>query len=224
MTPDHHWICLDVGETLVDETRVWMEWADELGIPAFTLLAAIGAAIVRMDEHADAFTMTGRPDWRDHVPAFRARYGPFRSSDLYPDAAMSIGMLRASGYRIAIVANQPAERTLELRSLGIDAEVMAMSDEIGLWKPDPAFFRRALALMGDPVPGNVAYVGDRLDNDVRPSAAAGMRAVWLRRGPWGVIGDTDGPPSETALVVSSLAELVQRASELWPPGAVPGVD
>ena len=45
----------------------------------------------------------------------------------------------------------------------------------------------ALGLLGDPDPGDVAYVGDRVDNDVVPSSAAGMRAVWLRRGPWGIV-------------------------------------
>ena len=36
------WVCLDVGETLIDETRVWSTWADELGIPRLTFLAALG--------------------------------------------------------------------------------------------------------------------------------------------------------------------------------------
>jgi len=26
-------LCLDVGETLIDETRVWSTWADLLGVP-----------------------------------------------------------------------------------------------------------------------------------------------------------------------------------------------
>jgi len=49
------------------------------------------------------------------------------------------------------------------------------------------FFEQALHLIGDPPPEDVAYVGDRLDNDVLPAALAGMRAVWLKRGPWAVI-------------------------------------
>jgi FMN phosphatase YigB (HAD superfamily) len=32
---------------------------------------------------------------------------------------------------------------------------------------------------------DIAYVGDRVDNDVIPARAAGMMAVFLRRGPWG---------------------------------------
>jgi FMN phosphatase YigB (HAD superfamily) len=67
--------------------------------------------------------------------------------------------------------------------------------------------------MGNPTPADVAHVGDRLDNDVRPSAQAGMRPVWLRRGPWGVIVD-DEPPAGT-LVVASLSELVTRVEKIW---------
>ena len=39
------WVVLDVGEVLVDETRVWATWADVLSVPAFTLMATIGAAV-----------------------------------------------------------------------------------------------------------------------------------------------------------------------------------
>ena len=69
--------------------------------------------------------------------------------------------------------------------------------------------------MGGPAPGAVAYVGDRIDNDVIPAVAAGMRAVWLRRGPWGVIQELP-PGVGPALVVDSLAELVDRIGEVWP--------
>jgi len=35
----------DVGETLIDESRMWHEWADILGVPRFTFSAALGAVI-----------------------------------------------------------------------------------------------------------------------------------------------------------------------------------
>ena len=43
-----------------------------------------------------------------------------------------------------------------------------MSEQMGVAKPDRAFFARALELMGSPAPSDVAYVGDRVDNDVFP--------------------------------------------------------
>jgi HAD superfamily hydrolase (TIGR01549 family) len=213
-----HWIALDVGETLVDETRVWSGWADALGIPRLTLMAALGAALARGGDFRDVFEIVGRPDWRDFSPQVGEAYGTFRLEDLYPDALPTLEALAAGGYRLAILANQPAQRTAELRALGAMVDVMAMSDEIGLHKPDPEFFRRGLDLMGGPEPADVAYVGDRLDNDVLPATAAGMRAVWVRRGPWGIIADAEPPPG--TMVVASLAELAARVGELWPEPAV----
>jgi FMN phosphatase YigB (HAD superfamily) len=67
-------------------------------------------------------------------------------------------------------------------------------------------------------PSEIAYVGDRLDNDITPAAQAGLFTVWLRRGPWAYVlrpGDPsptaaplpDGAPS---LTISTLDELVAR--------------
>jgi HAD superfamily hydrolase (TIGR01549 family) len=207
------WVCLDVGETLIDETRVWSIWADTLGITRLTFMAALGASVARGEEHVGVFELVGRPDWREHRARVREAYSGFQSIDLYPDALPCIEALRAAGYRTAILANQPAERTAELRALGAEVEVMAMSEELGVYKPDPEFYRRGLALMGDPDPARVAYVGDRIDNDVLPAAAAGMQAIWLRRGPWAVIGSV--APPQAALVVDSLDELVERIGSVW---------
>lgn len=208
------WVALDVGETLVDETRVWSAWADALGIPRLTFMAALGAALARGRDFRDVFEIVRRPDWRDLRPSVGQAYGSFVLEDLYPDALPTLDALRERGFQLAILANQPAQRTAELRALGAMVEVIAMSDELGVHKPDPEFYRRGLELMGGPDPRNVAYVGDRLDNDVLPAIAAGMRAVWLRRGPWGFIAE--GPPPDGTLVVWSLSEMVGRLEEWWP--------
>jgi FMN hydrolase / 5-amino-6-(5-phospho-D-ribitylamino)uracil phosphatase len=208
------WVCLDVGETLIDETRIWSIWADELRIPRLTLFAAIGAVIAREGEHRDIFQIFGVDDWPMRIEAVESLYGGFQPHDLYPDALRALDGLRAAGYRLAVLANQPAARSAELRALGVTAEVIAMSEELGVAKPDAAFFARALELMGGPARGDVAYVGDRVDNDVVPTMAAGLQSVWLRRGPWGIIQRLpDG--ERPALVVDSLDELVGRIGEAW---------
>ena len=214
MDSNGRWVCLDVGETLIDETRIWSLWADELGVPRLTFLAALGAVIARGGEHRDVFPIFGVDDWEGRLPAIEAAYGGFTSSDLYADALRAIAGLRGAGHEVAVVANQPASRSAELRSIGIDVEVMAMSESLGVAKPQPAFFERCLEMMGSPAPGSVAYVGDRVDNDVMPAIRAGMRAVWLRRGPWGVIQEL---PEDVrpALTVSSVDELVERIGEVW---------
>jgi HAD superfamily hydrolase (TIGR01662 family) len=206
-------VCLDVGETIIDETRVWTTWAQVLGVTPLTFMAVLGSVLARGGDHRETFDVLGSPDWRSRYDDYRAELGGFRASDLYADALPAIAGLRAAGYRLAIVANQPASRTAELRALGVDVDVMAMSDEFGFHKPSPDFYRHALSLIGVADAAHVAYVGDRLDNDVLPSAAAGMRPVWIRRGPWAAL-TPDVPPAGT-LVVGSLTELVGRIGEGW---------
>jgi HAD superfamily hydrolase (TIGR01549 family) len=208
------WVVLDVGETLIDETRVWSTWADLLGIPRLTFLAGLGAALARGADYRGVFDLFGIDDWRARLPELEARYGGFRPEDLYPDARPAIDALHERGLRVAVTANQPAVRAPQLRALGIEVEVMAMSEAMGVSKPDPAFFARTLELLGDPAADRAAYVGDRVDNDVLPARRAGLRPVWLRRGPWAVIQPLV-PAEAGVLVVASLTELAERIDEAW---------
>ena len=71
------WVCLDVGETLIDETRIWSLWADVFEIPRLTFMAALGAAISRGGEHADVFAIfgIGRDAWMARLSEVERRYG-----------------------------------------------------------------------------------------------------------------------------------------------------
>ena len=206
------WVVLDVGETLIDETRVWATWAHELGISPLTFGAALGYVIASGDEHRKAFDVLGFPDWRRHAEAVEAAFGGFRAEDLYPDALATVERLQREGRRVAILANQPAIRHPQLLALGFRPDVIAMSEELGVEKPDDAFFARGLELMGNPEPRRVAYVGDRVDNDVRPCRRCGFRSVWIRRGPWGRL--QHDPDHDADLTVESLVELADRLPEL----------
>jgi HAD superfamily hydrolase (TIGR01549 family) len=208
------WVVFDVGETLVDETRPWSIWADVVGVPRLTFLAVLGAVIARGGAHQEVFEAVGSPHWREHRDELEAAYGGFRDDDLYPDVRPAMADLQKRGYRLAIFGNQPAHRTAELRALDLPAEVIAMSEEMGVAKPAPEFFARFLELLGDPEPEAVAIVGDRVDNDVLPAMAAGLRAIWIRRGPWGRIQSLpDG--TRPALVVDSLDDLTGRIEEAF---------
>jgi HAD superfamily hydrolase (TIGR01549 family) len=192
------WICLDVGDCLIDDTRAWFTWADVLGVPHFIMAAIVGAAIGRGESIAELIPATiDRVDWAGSREAFEEAYGGFRETDLYPDALPTLARLRADGFNVAVIGNQPATRHAQLLALGVDVDVLATSEALGAAKPDPKFFALALDLMGSPDPGQVVYVGDRVDNDVLPSLRAGMRAVWLRRGPWGLLQSL--PPHAAAV-------------------------
>jgi HAD superfamily hydrolase (TIGR01549 family) len=180
-------VCFDIGETLIDETRHWGEWADFLGVPRLTLFTALGVTMWRGEPHRKVFEIF-RPDL-DLATArrLRAEQGyryEFQPGDLYPDAIPCLHALRARGIKVIVAGNQPAEAEAALRRLELPADVIATSGGWGVAKPDPGFFARVIEV-ADEAPEHIAYVGDRLDNDVLPARAAGMVAVLLRRGPWG---------------------------------------
>jgi HAD superfamily hydrolase (TIGR01549 family) len=183
------WVCFDVGETLIDETRHWAGWADWLGVTYLTFFAALGAVIAARRDHREVFQLL-RPDF-DLAAARAARVAAgqpegFGVADLYPDVRPALARLRAGGLRIAIAGNQPLWAEAALDAIGLSADLVAASDRWGVHKPSPAFFAR-LAQEAGASPREIAYVGDRLDNDVLPAQVAGMWAVFLRRGPWGHI-------------------------------------
>ncbi len=206
------WVCLDVGETLIDETRIFGCWAQVLGVPSFTLAGLLGGMVACGRPFTDALAALD-PGWEALDAVKEQLFGGFQAGDVYPDVLPALWMLGERGYRVAIIANQPARRHAELQALGIDPEVMAMSDAIGVAKPDPAFFVRVLDLLHAEAQ-DVVYVGDRVDNDVVPAAAAGLRAVWIRRGPWSLVQTDD--TGAAALEVRSLTELVERIHEAFP--------
>ena len=206
-------VVFDVGETLVDETRPWGAWADHLGIPRLTFFATLGAALAdgrHYHEPIDLF----RPGLDVEAASARIREagGGFEfvtAADLYPDALDCLQALAADGYRMGVAANQPAATAALVRGFGVSLDLVGMSADWGVHKPDPAFFERIARELELP-PGQIAYVGDRVDNDVRPARAAGMVAVFVRRGPWAWIQAGREDPPEADLVVESLAELPLR--------------
>ena len=204
-------VVFDVGETLVDETRIWDSWANWLGIPRLTFLGVLGALIERGGDHRDPLQLF-RPgiDIRAEVEARRTAGVPddITADDLYPDAVPAIESLIAAGYRVGIVGNQPRRAETTFRALDLPLDFVASSDSWGVQKPDPAFFARIAAELGLP-PGEIAYVGDRVDNDVEPAAAAGMAAIFIRRGPWAWIQAGREDPPRAVATIDDLTELTE---------------
>ncbi|MGD0109734.1 MAG: HAD family hydrolase [Rhodopila sp.] len=209
-------VCFDVGETLIDETRHWIEWAAFLGVPAMTLFTAIGVIMERGESLRRVFEIF-RPGMNlSTARRMRAEGGwtyDFNAQDLYPDAIPCLTALKALGYKVLIAGNQPVEAEAALARLDLPADLIASSAGWGVSKPDPRFFAKVIEAAGEPA-GAVAYVGDRLDNDVLPSLAAGMTAVFLRRGPWGWM-HAERPEIERAhLRLESLLDLPDRLAAL----------
>ncbi|WP_249670856.1 HAD family hydrolase [Cellulomonas wangleii] len=204
LTPRPRWadvraVVFDVGETLVDETRAWVQVAGEVGVPPLALMAVLGALAERDEPHSHV--------WR-HVGVDPPSTAPeIRPDDLYPDALPTLRALRAAGYLVAVAGNQPARAEHQLRAAGVEVDLLATSARWGVAKPSPQFFARVVTDLGVPAP-DVLYVGDRLDNDVLPARAAGMRTALVRRGPWGHVHARRPDAALADVRVDSLRELV----------------
>lgn len=200
-------VVFDIGEVLIDETRVWGTWAELIGTSPLTFAAVLGAAVVQGQDHEAVFEhLAPNLEWRTLIAAHEDRYAGFREQDLYPDVRACLGAVRDQGRQVVLAGNQPARRTAQLHALDLPVDHIATSEDLGAEKPSPTFFAAVSELVDGAAPGEVLYVGDRIDNDVLPAAAAGMRTCWLRRGPWGVLQDL--PLDEDAdLVLDGLGEL-----------------
>jgi FMN phosphatase YigB (HAD superfamily) len=202
-------VFLDVGETLINEGEIYGRWADWLGVPRHTFLTKLGALLATGGTHMDLFEYF-RPGF-DLAAEERARreagvpngFGP---DDLYPDARACLSGLRDQGLYVGIAGNQPVEAAEQLAALGLDADVVGISDVWGVQKPAVEFFERC-AQLAEVLPDRVLYVGDRIDNDARPALAYGMQAAFLRRGPWGHIQDDPETLRQCLFVLDDLASL-----------------
>jgi HAD superfamily hydrolase (TIGR01549 family) len=185
-------------------------------VPRFTLFGVLGGVVERDESHHRAFEIVRPGIDLDAETARKDAAGlAYRLDleDLYPDALPALRALHAAGYRLAVAANQPVSTEDVVGGLDVPLDLIASSVGWGVAKPAPAFFERLAAEL-DLEPRAIAYVGDRVDNDVRPAAAAGMIAIHVVRGPWGFIKAHDARAAGAAAQIRTLAELPEALAAL----------
>ncbi len=206
-------VVFDVGECLVNETREYGTWADWLGVPRHVFSAVFGAVIARGQDYRETFHVFQPGFDLDKARQQRAEEGKpewFGEDDLYPDVRPTLTALQTDGLWVGIAGNQTARAGGILRGLDLAADMIATSDDWGVSKPDPRFFRR----MVEAAPcsaDRILYVGDRLDNDIRPASRLGLRTALIKRGPWAMIQQDDPDAARVSTMrINSLAELPAR--------------
>ena len=158
-----------------------------------------GAVIARGGDYREVFHHF-KPNF-DLAAERRARLDAgmgefFNARDLYPDVRRFI------------------------RELHLPSDFVLTSDDIGAEKPDPAFFKPVIEHTGFDA-SVVAYVGDRVENDILPARDAGLATVLLRRGPWAFVNE-DSPAAASADVrLASLVDLPSTMSTLGTDKATP---
>ena len=206
-------VIFDLGETLLCEDRMWAGWANYLGVPVSEFRAALDETIARGEHHRKVFDRF-RKNFDFEAARGERRAGAdnyvYAADDLYPDARACLQALRGGGYCIGIAGNQPIEAERVIAAMKLEVDFIASSAGLGVEKPALQFFAEIARLAGTP-PQEIAYVGDRLDNDVLPARNAGMVAVFLERGPWGRI---HAQRAEARLADIKLKELLELPNAL----------
>jgi putative hydrolase of the HAD superfamily len=134
--------------------------------------------------------------------AIKAAFDSPRMYVAYDDALPALRELWLRGLKLAAVSNTWPAMPKVLMALGFDEYLgyWVISEFLGVEKPDPAIFERALDIAGVE-PARAIHVGDELTTDVEGALAVGMRAVLLdRRG--------SANAAVRAPVIRSLAELL----------------
>jgi len=120
-----------------------------------------------------------------YLEAEHAAWDPARRLAAHTHALLEA--LRGRGLKLGLVSNafDPGwllHRDLEQMGLAQRLDYSVFSSEIGVRKPHPAIFARALEALGVE-PERALFVGDRLYEDVRGAGELGMttvQALWFR--------------------------------------------
>lgn len=101
-----------------------------------------------------------------------------------PDTHATLEALQVNGYRLGLISN--AANPLDLNRLIDDHdlrkyfEVILISAEEGIRKPDPRIIQRALDRLGVN-PEEAVLVGDTLNADILGAHNAGVKGIWITR-------------------------------------------
>jgi putative hydrolase of the HAD superfamily len=130
---------------------------------------------------------------------------------LFDDVTDLLATARRAGVPLGLITNGAADAQREkLRVLDLERcfDVVVISGEVGIAKPDASIFRLALGKLAAERE-SAWHVGDDLNADVAGARAAGITAVWLNRR--GLVRKHGEP--EPDLEIRSLSSLVPYFSE-----------
>lgn len=157
----------------------------------------------RMDEEglwaartAAVLAQAGLPPDAEAASGFTGRHLAAMASELrlFADAAEALDLVHSRRPRplLAILTNGPQSvqrRRIDQLGLSSRVDFVVVSGELGVAKPDLAFFTAALR-QADCAAADAVMIGDNPVADIAGAKAAGLRAVWVDRagGEWTATG------------------------------------
>lgn len=104
-----------------------------------------------------------------------------REKALMPGAMDLLHFLRAKGKRTGCLSNGFKDvQFRKIHNAGLDPwiDLVVLSDDIGINKPDRRIFDYAMSQTGEPDPSRHMMIGDNPQTDVSGALGAGWTAVW----------------------------------------------
>ncbi|MFC1562060.1 YjjG family noncanonical pyrimidine nucleotidase [candidate division KSB1 bacterium] len=104
----------------------------------------------------------------------------YLDQSFFVEGAESVITALQSRYRLGIITNGFKDvQSIKIDKLGVreSFEVIVMSEDLGVMKPDRKIFQKALDALQCPSEA-VLFVGDNYETDILGAAEAGMPTVW----------------------------------------------
>ena len=101
----------------------------------------------------------------------------------FPDSVAALAYLREHGQLMVLSNVDRASFAESARRLGDPFHAVVTAQDVGSYKPAPAHFERATALLAEHgiAPGDVLHVAQSLYHDIEPGKDAGFATCWIDR-------------------------------------------
>jgi putative hydrolase of the HAD superfamily len=181
----------DLDNTLIDRAAAYRAWAEDyaarLGRDPLEVewLVSIDHDGMRAREplFEEVRSRWGIADPVSELVAQYRREYPAFLRPVSPAVVQRLGGLRRSGWVVAIVSNGPPSQRTKVETCGLlpAVDVVVVSEELGVSKPDRRIFEAAARLAGSEIEEGW-LVGDNPEADIAAAVEMRIPGIWLRRG------------------------------------------
>ena len=200
---NYKWIFFDIGSTLINEEKAYQDRIEqaiaETNITYDTFYQrmlvlfqeGLKGDLIALQEYS-----LERPKWKSELEI------------LYPDAKIVLETLH-NRYKIGVIANQLPNLEKRLENFGIRQwiDLIISSADCGFSKPSSKIFQLALQQASCSA-SSAIMIGDRLDNDIVPAKALGMKTIWIKQG-FSAYSPIQSPSEEPDFTINSLSDLLK---------------
>lgn len=200
---NYKWLFFDIGSTLINEEIAYQDRIEqaiaETNITYDTFYQrmlvlfqeGLKGDLIALQEYS-----LERPKWKSELEI------------LYPDAKIVLETLH-NRYKIGVIANQLPNLEKRLENFGIRQwiDLIISSADCGFSKPSSKIFQLALQQASCSA-SSATMIGDRLDNDIAPAKALGMKTIWIKQG-FSAYSPIQSPSEEPDFTVNSLSDLLK---------------